>query len=85
LNTPNRIPGQDLGVSASSFSQGANIVVQELQDAGYEAYLVGGCVRDVSTSASPEEVRDIFRNSRIIGRRFRITHVRLKGKVKKVS
>jgi len=96
LNTPNRIPGQDLGVSASSFSQGANIVVQELQDAGYEAYLVGGCVRDllldrkpkdfdVSTSASPEEVRDIFRNSRIIGRRFRITHVRLKGELIEVT
>lgn len=53
---------------------------------GYEAYLVGGCVRDlllgcepkdfdVVTDASPEEVRKVFRNCRLIGRRFRLAHV----------
>lgn len=58
-----------------------------LNKAGYAAYLVGGAVRDlllgqhpkdfdVATDASPEEVHDLFRNSRIIGRRFRIVHVR---------
>ena len=61
-------------------------VVTRLVRAGHEAYLVGGCVRDlllgkspkdfdVATSARPEDVRAIFRNSRIIGRRFRLVHV----------
>ncbi len=56
-------------------------VVKRLTEYGFEAYLVGGCVRDlilgrspkdfdVATDAHPEEVRDIFRNSRSIGRRF---------------
>ncbi|MFP6806044.1 MAG: polynucleotide adenylyltransferase PcnB [Pseudomonadales bacterium] len=62
-------------------------VINRLTEHGYEAYLVGGCVRDlllgntpkdfdVSTNAHPEEVRELFRNSRMIGRRFRIVHVR---------
>ena len=61
-------------------------VVSRLNRAGYEAYLVGGCVRDlllnqtpkdfdVATDARPEDVRAVFRNSRIIGRRFRLVHV----------
>jgi poly(A) polymerase len=62
-------------------------VVRRLNEQGFEAYLVGGCVRDlllgrspkdfdVATSAHPEEVNQLFRNSRMIGRRFRIVHVR---------
>ncbi len=62
-------------------------VVQRLTEHGYEAFLVGGCVRDlllgkspkdfdVATSAHLEEVQELFRNSRAIGRRFRIVHVR---------
>ncbi len=65
-------------------------VVRRLTRHGFEAYLVGGCVRDlllgrqpkdfdVATSARPEEVRDLFRNSRIIGRRFRLVHVLFQG------
>ena len=61
-------------------------VVRKLRRAGHEAYLVGGCVRDlllgirpkdfdVATSAHPNQVRDTFRNSRLIGRRFRLAHV----------
>ena len=61
-------------------------VLYRLIDAGHEAYLVGGGVRDlmigrrpkdfdVATSAHPQEVRDLFRNSRLIGRRFRLVHV----------
>ena len=61
-------------------------VVRRLEKAGFQAYLVGGCVRDlllgskpkdfdVATSARPEDVRSIFRNCRIIGRRFRLAHV----------
>ncbi len=57
-----------------------------LKKSGYEAYLVGGCVRDlllglepkdfdVATNASPEQVRKAFRNCRLIGRRFRLAHV----------
>jgi poly(A) polymerase len=65
-------------------------VVRRLVRHGHEAYLVGGCVRDllvdrrpkdfdVATSARPEEVRELFRNSRIIGRRFRLVHVVFQG------
>src|SRR5262249_46483999 len=62
----------------------------------YEAYLVGGCVRDlllgghpkdfdVATSAHPEEIRGVFRNCRLIGRRFRLAHIYFRGKVIEVS
>jgi poly(A) polymerase len=65
-------------------------VLRRLVRHGHEAYLVGGCVRDllldrrpkdfdVATSARPEEVRELFRNSRIIGRRFRLVHVLFQG------
>ncbi|HEX9619798.1 MAG TPA: CCA tRNA nucleotidyltransferase [Polyangiaceae bacterium] len=65
-------------------------VVHRLARNGYEAYLVGGCVRDllinrspkdfdVATSARPDDVRRLFRNSRIIGRRFRLVHVLFSG------
>jgi len=64
----------------------AERVVRRLAKAGFAAYLVGGCVRDlllglkpkdfdVATSATPNEVRALFRNCRIIGRRFRLAHV----------
>ncbi len=65
-------------------------VVRRLTRHGHEAYLVGGCVRDllvgrspkdfdVATSARPDDVRRLFRNSRIIGRRFRLVHVLFGG------
>jgi poly(A) polymerase len=74
-------------LSREHISVNALKVVQRLAEQGYEAYLVGGCVRDlllgklpkdfdVATNAHPEEVHEIFRNSRMIGRRFRIVHVR---------
>jgi poly(A) polymerase len=61
-------------------------VVKRLRRHGHEAYIVGGCVRDllldrspkdfdIATSARPDDVRALFRNSRIIGRRFRLVHV----------
>jgi poly(A) polymerase len=61
-------------------------VVRRLERSGFQAYLVGGCVRDlllggrpkdfdVATNARPEDVRALFRNCRIIGRRFRLAHV----------
>jgi poly(A) polymerase len=65
-------------------------VVRRLERSGYEAYLVGGCVRDlllggkpkdfdVATSARPEDVRALFRNCRVIGRRFRLAHILFGG------
>src|SRR5262245_23154311 len=72
-------------------------VVNRLLQYGHQAYLVGGCVRDllagrtpkdfdVATSAVPSEVRGIFRNCRLIGRRFRLAHVYFKGgKIVEVS
>ena len=61
-------------------------VVRRLQQSGHLAYLVGGCVRDlllgrtpkdfdVATSATPTDMKRVFRNCRIIGRRFRLAHV----------
>ena len=72
-------------------------VVGRLRRAGYTTYLVGGCVRDlllgmrpkdfdVATSAHPNQVKEVFRNSRLIGRRFRLAHVFFRGgKVIEVS
>jgi poly(A) polymerase len=74
----------------------ADRVVRKLTRAGYKAYLVGGCVRDllvsrtpkdfdVATSATPNEIRATFRNCRIIGRRFRLAHVFFGSKIIETS
>ncbi len=73
-------------------------VVAALQDAGYETYIVGGAIRDlllnripkdydISTAATPEQVRDVFgkRRARIIGRRFQLVHVRAGKELFEVS
>ncbi len=71
-------------------------VIQKLRQAGHTAYLVGGGVRDlllgqrpkdfdVSTSAKPEEIKSLFRNAILIGRRFRLAHIRFGKKVIEVS
>ncbi len=73
-------------------------LIAKIQDAGYEAYVVGGAIRDlllgripkdydISTSATPEEVRSIFgrRIARIIGKRFRLVHVQYGGELFEVS
>jgi poly(A) polymerase len=71
-------------------------VVRKLVAGGFEAYLVGGCVRDlylkrrpkdfdVATSATPEAIRRTFRNCRIIGRRFKLAHVFFGPKVIETS
>ena len=84
------------GLSPVQVSKGARQVVKSLADAGYCADLVGGCVRDlfldkrpkdfdVVTNASPEEVRQVCPRSRIVGRRFRIVHVRAGREVIEVS
>ncbi|NCX94612.1 MAG: polynucleotide adenylyltransferase PcnB, partial [Gammaproteobacteria bacterium] len=71
-------------------------VIETLQNAGFLAYVVGGGVRDlllghkpkdfdVATNAKPEEVRALFRNSRLIGRRFRLAHVYFRHDIVEVS
>ncbi|AYQ28795.1 MULTISPECIES: polynucleotide adenylyltransferase PcnB [unclassified Polaromonas] len=74
------------GIDVSLVDDRAMDVVRTLKDAGYEAYIVGGAVRDllvglrpkdfdVATDATPEQVKSLFRRAFIIGRRFRIVHV----------
>ena len=71
-------------------------MLHRLRDAGYAALLVGGCVRDlmlgrepkdfdVVTDARPEEIRKLFHNARIIGRRFRLVHVRFGREIIEVA
>lgn len=73
-------------ISRSEINDNALKVLYRLHQAGYAAYLVGGGVRDlltglhpkdfdVATDASPEQVKELFRNCRLIGRRFRLAHV----------
>ncbi len=87
MSEPVRLKASEHGLERSSVPRSALEVVERLQDAGFAALLVGGCVRDlllghkpkdfdVATNATPEEVHDLFRRSRLVGRRFRIAHVR---------
>lgn len=80
------IPRSDHNVSRSDISDNALKVLYRLHQSGYQAYLVGGCVRDllldrhpkdfdVVTDAHPEEIKRIFDNCRLIGRRFRLAHI----------
>lgn len=91
-----RLSARRHGLFRDQVHQDALDTVEQLRDAGYEAYLVGGCVRDlllgqspkdfdVATNATPEEVRDLFRRSRLIGRRFQIVHVRYGRHIIEVS
>ncbi|MEH6626789.1 MAG: polynucleotide adenylyltransferase PcnB [Motiliproteus sp.] len=90
------IPRDEHPLSRKDLSDSALKVLYRLKDAGYESYLVGGCVRDtllgkhpkdfdVSTEATPEEVHELFRNSRLIGRRFRLVHVRFGREIIEVA
>ena len=80
------IPRGEHGISRKQFSPNAIKVLYRLKDGGYDAYLVGGCIRDVLlgqqpkdfdvvTNATPEQVKKLFRNCRLIGRRFRLAHI----------
>lgn len=86
----------DHDIDSRDLDKNALDVVYKLHDAGFDSYLVGGCVRDmlckmtpkdfdVATNATPEEVRNIFRRSRLIGRRFPIAHVRYGRELIEVS
>ena len=93
---PEIIPRQQHTISRSNISDGALKVLYRLKNAGFQAYLVGGGVRDlllgrepkdfdVVTDAHPEQIRELFRNSRLIGRRFRLAHVRYGQEIIEVS
>ncbi len=83
------IPSEHISINALK-------VLKRLADAGYQAFLVGGSVRDlllglhpkdfdVATDAHPDEVRGLFRNSRHIGRRFKILHIRFGREIIEVA
>jgi poly(A) polymerase len=83
---PRIITRSEHAVSRSHISPNALRVLYRLRDAGFMAFLVGGCVRDlllglepkdfdVATDALPEQVKRLFRNCRLVGRRFRLAHV----------
>jgi poly(A) polymerase len=88
--TPRIIPRSDHPISRNKIDREALKVLYRLRDAGHVAYLVGGGVRDlylgktpkdfdISTDARPGQLRKIFRNSRLIGRRFRLVQVFFHG------
>jgi poly(A) polymerase len=90
------IPRDQHNISRKQLSKAALHVLYGLKDAGYKALLVGGCVRDlllghqpkdydIATDATPEDVHAVFRRSRIIGRRFKIVHVRYGPEIIEVS
>lgn len=95
--TPTIIPKTIHGLSLNSFDFDALKVLEKLKAAGHSAYLVGGCIRDlllgkspkdfdISTSAKPEEIKRLFRNCLLIGKRFRLAHLRFgRDKVLEVS
>ncbi len=95
-DAPQIIKRADHNVSRNEISKSALKVLYRLNKAGYQAFLVGGCVRDamlnlhpkdfdVATDATPEEVRALFGNCRLIGRRFRLAHVRFGREIIEVA
>jgi len=97
MTEPRIIPRAEHPISRGYIDPDALKVLYRLHRAGYKAYLVGGSVRDlltgrtpkdfdVGTDARPQDVRRLFRNSRVIGRRFRLAHVLFdSGKIVEVS
>ncbi len=80
------VANSDYHIAHDRISSESLRVIEQLQDAGFQAYLVGGCVRDllldktpkdfdVATDALPEDIKSLFPNCRLIGRRFRLAHV----------
>ncbi|MBU3023903.1 polynucleotide adenylyltransferase PcnB [Aestuariibacter sp. A3R04] len=80
------LPRGEHGISREDISDSALKVMYRLNNAGFESYLVGGCVRDlmlgkspkdfdVVTNATPEQIKGLFKNCRLIGRRFRLAHI----------
>jgi len=93
---PKRIPRAEHPISRSNFTGAVLKVLYTLRDAGFQAYVVGGGVRDllaglhpkdfdIATDAHPEQIRKLFRSCRLVGRRFLIAHVRFGAEVLEVT
>ncbi|MDJ0739051.1 MAG: polynucleotide adenylyltransferase PcnB, partial [Gammaproteobacteria bacterium] len=85
MSHPVVIPRDQHSISRANISPNALKVLYRLKSAGFQAHLVGGGVRDlllgrepkdfdVATDARPEQVKEVFRNCRLVGRRFRLAH-----------
>lgn len=90
------IPRSEHCISREDISKNALKVLYRLHDAGYQAFLVGGCVRDlllgghpkdfdVVTDAHPGEIQKLFNNCRLIGRRFRLAHIHFPDEIIEVA
>jgi poly(A) polymerase len=90
------VPRSEHNISRANISPNALKVLYRLKSAGFEAFLVGGGVRDlllerhpkdfdVVTDANPEQIQELFRNCRLIGRRFRLAHVRFGREIVEVA
>jgi len=95
-NKPDIIPRTEHPISRKWISPNAVRVLYRLKESGHLAYLVGGGVRDlllgrepkdfdIATDASPNEVKKIFRNCRLIGRRFRLAHIHFHDEIIEVA
>jgi poly(A) polymerase len=93
---PAIIPRSDHSISRSQISPNAVRVLYRLKEQGYRAYLVGGGVRDlmlgrepkdfdIATDARPNEIKKVFRNCRLIGRRFRLAHIHFHDEIIEVA
>lgn len=94
--TPRIISRVDHPISRSMLNPNALRVLYRLKDNGHIAYLVGGCVRDlllgrepkdfdVVTDATPVQIKKLFRNCRLVGRRFRLAHLHFKDEIIEVA
>ncbi|HKQ82828.1 MAG TPA: polynucleotide adenylyltransferase PcnB [Steroidobacteraceae bacterium] len=95
-SSPRIVPRSQHSISRADISPNALKVLYRLKEAGYQSFLVGGAVRDlllggkpkdfdVATNAHPQEVRSLFRNCRLIGRRFHLAHVRFGYEIVEVA
>jgi len=93
---PRIIPRKEHRVSRKQVSPNALRTLYRLRDQGFMAYLVGGCVRDlllertpkdfdIATDATPGEIKRLFRNCRLVGRRFRLAHLHFQDEILEVS
>ncbi len=95
-SAPIIIPASEHAISRSFISRNCLVVLDTLANAGFEVYLVGGSVRDlllgrepkdfdVATNAKPEEIYNLFRNCRLIGKRFRLAHIYFRHEIIEVA
>jgi len=86
MSSAKRIPASEHGINPREIDKKARTILNALTEGGYEAYLVGGGVRDlllgilpkdfdIATNATPEQIKKVLPSTRIIGRRFRLAHV----------